>query len=340
MSSTSSKNITIQLWTDLYYCRVIGIWYPEAPAEEDNAVPFNDAPFLLVLSSMFEPREEVQGGNPVAPGQHPIPKDFLEKQIRHMSYLFANEFGIFQPKSKAAAKAFIAKNTISYKMIKEIDVTVSPATGSMTLRDLRNFIDQYTEDEQKEIQVLTVGEHPLDADAKHIEKFIHADKIESQRQYISVTKLTPVYGVENAYIKNTPLPVDPAFSSLPPGTADAEMSQAVLAETEAAIAEDNTNREALETFDNMSEIEVPVLDDSGVPILDDDGNPVTEKVVPDRIQVLEKMLEDKNKQMMDVGLLTPTIPKDDDEELQPMSEADIFPDGGTGDDTKLPKSEI
>ena len=51
-----SKDITIQLWNDLHYCRAIGIWYPEPPEPIELTNPdmeqpyFNDAPFLIVLS--------------------------------------------------------------------------------------------------------------------------------------------------------------------------------------------------------------------------------------------------------------------------------------------------
>lgn len=328
-----SKNITIQIWTDLYYTRTIGIWYPDAPEveapafnEEPSTIKFNDAPYLIVLSGTFTPRQEVQGFNPIAPGQHPIPKDFLESQIRHMSYLFANEFGIFQPKSKAHAKTFIAKQTVSYKMDKEIELTVSPATGSMSLKDLRDSIDQYTEEEQREIKVITVGEHPKDADAKGIENFIHTQKQDGQRQYISVTKLTPVYEIENSYIDKTSLPADPAFASLPPGTDEAPLSQDIISGVAEARAEDASNREALETFDRMIEPVAVMDEETGEPTVNEDGEPVM--VVPevDRIAVLEQMLKDKDQQLIDAGLKNPPIEKTEQEEIPaPMSEADLFP---------------
>jgi len=301
-----SKNITIQVWTDLYYARTIGIWYPDAPT--DPSIDFNDAPFLIVLSSMYEPRQEVQGFNPVAPGQHPIPKEFLESQIRHMSYLFANEYGIFQPKSKALAKTFIAKQTVSYNMIKEIDMTVSPATGSMSLKDLRDSIDQYTEEEQKKIKVITVGENSKDADAKGIDDFIYTQKQDGQRQYISVTKLAPVYEINDPYIDNAPLPADPAVASLPPGTENNPISQEIIGEVGAARAKNTTNKEALKTFDKMTE----------------GADPTADK--PDRIAVLEQMIKDKDKQLIDAGLKKPPIEPEDDSDIPaPMSEADLFP---------------
>lgn len=324
-----SKNITIQIWTDLYYTRTIGIWYPEPPSPIELTTPdqeqpsFNDAPFLIVLSGTFTPRSEVMGGNPVAPGQHPMPKEFLESQVRHMSYLFANEFGIFQPQDKAHAKTFIAKQTVGYKMVKEMDINVSPATGSMSLKDLRDSIDQYTEQEQKDIKVITVGEHPKDADAKGIEEFIHTDKASSTRQYISVTKLTPVYEIENSYIEKSPLPVDPAVSSLPPGTADAPLSQDQIALTVDAKQTDNTNRETLETFDTMSE-PVAVVDESGKPVVDESGKPITEVPEVDRIAVLEKMLKDKDQQLIDAGLKDPIIPKDDTIIPEPITDEEAF----------------
>ena len=124
------KTIKIQVWTDNYYCKVIGIWRPH---EEEGAIPeepdpnsptkYKDEtkmnlPKYVVLSSVFEPRSEVLGFNPIAPGQHPIPKDFLEDQTRQISYMFANDIGVFTPPNKQIAAKFIAKETLNYKMIK------------------------------------------------------------------------------------------------------------------------------------------------------------------------------------------------------------------------------
>jgi len=313
-----SKTIKIQVWTDLNYCRVIGIWYPEEP---EDAIDFNDAPYLLVLSSIFEPRTEVMGNNPIAPGQHPIPKDFLEKQIRHISYLFANDFGTFQPYSKGIAKTFLAKQTVSYKKIKEFDMTVTPASGSISLKAFRDSIDQYTEEEQEAIQVMTIGENPQDAHAKDIEDFIHVEKSDNMEQYISITKLTPVYKVDDPYIVKTSLPEDPAFSSLPPGTEDAEASQEFIENVESKKTEDTINRETLKTYDTLSETPQPVLDENGDQVLDENGEPVTELKKPTREEVLEALLKDKESQL---AALQPQPVK---EKLpQPLSEADLFPE--------------
>jgi len=322
-----SKQITIQLWTDLNYCRVIGIWYPEAPEPIELDTPdqsqpyFNDSPFIIVLSSIFKPRTEVMGNNPVAPGQHPMPKDFMEQQVRHMSYLFANEFGIFQPETKAITKSFLAKQTFSYKMVKEFNMNVTPATGAMSLKDLKNSIEQYSIEDQEKIQVLTVGENPIDADAKGIENFIHTDTNDGTRQYISVTKLANVYPIDNPYIVKSILPEDPSIASLPPGTQDAELSQAFVNEAEAAKQIDTTNREALEVFDNLSAEPQPVLDENGEPTMDENGEPVTAIVQPSREEILEELLKQKNAKIAE---LEPDEPK----EImpQPMTEADQFPE--------------
>jgi len=231
-------------------------------------------------------------------------------------------------------------------MVKEIQMNVRPANGSMSLRDLRNSIDQYTEEEQKEIQVMTIGENPIDADAKHIEQFIHSDKIDiQQRQYISVTKLTDVYGIEDPYIKNTQMPEDPAFSSLPPGTADADMSQEFVSEAEAAIELDNFNRDSLKTFDELAQ-PTPVMDEDGEPMIDEAGEPIMEVTKPDRIAVLEQMVKDRDTKLIDAGLKEPIIPVDDFAPPPPMSENDMFPEeaaeqeaAATSNDEFTPRGE-
>lgn len=275
----------------MYYCRVIGIWYPDTLKD-------NEAPFVIVTSSMFEPRSEVMGHNPIAPGQHPMPKEFMTQQVRHMSYLFANEFGIFQAPSKPLFKTFIAKQTIGYSMVKEFKMNVTPASGSISLEDLRNSIDQYTIEEQKKIQVMTIGEHPKDANAKHIDQFIHTDKNDNIQQYISITKLVPVYNVDDVYINNSQLPQDPAAQSFAPGTDEHPLVKNMLADVATAIEADTLNRELL-----------GVIDSSATPL--------------NKEEVLSASLANKNKLLIDTGIIPPTLPQ---KEVipQPMSEHDLY----------------
>lgn len=286
-----SKNITIQIWTDMFYCRTVGIWYP-------STLKDNEAPFVIVTSSMFEPREEVMGTSPIAPGQHPMPKEFMEQQVRHMSYLFANEFGIFQAPSKPLFKTFMAKQTTGYSMVKEFKMNVTPATGSITLEDLRNSIDQYSIEEQKRIQVMTVGEHPKDADAKHIDQFIHSDKYDGIQQYISITKLVPVYNVDDTYIVNSHLPLDPLSQSFAPNTETHPLVQNELEKVSSVIEIDRLNRELLA-------------------IIDASPTPLT------REEALMTSLSNKNSQLIGTGIISPTLPTRE-EIPQPMKESDMY----------------
>lgn len=239
-----SKKINIQVWTDMYYCRIIAFWYP--PATLENSDP---APFVLVTSSMFEPREEVMGINPIAPGQHPIPKDFLQQQLRHVSYMFANQFGIFQPPSKQLYATFIAKQTVGYSMIKELEMEVSAAHGSIKLGELKEILETYNLEELENIRVLTVGENPLDAHAKDIESAIHFSPDLKEERYFSMNIMMPVYEVEDIYIDNSQMPSDPITQSYPPGTAAAEIVQKELETTTNIILEDRINKEILSIID-------------------------------------------------------------------------------------------
>lgn len=319
------KNITIQVWTDNYYCRIIGIWRPHEepgaiPQEPDPESPTKyidetrmNLPRYIVLSSVFEPRQETMGHNPVAPSQHPIPKDFLDDQTRQISYMFANDMGIFTPPTKAAAATFMAQQTVGYKKKKEIKRTVRPASGTMTLKELRQAIDQYTPEEQEKIPVMIMGEHPNDTAKKNIDDFIHNPKStgngETIPQYISVTKITPVYVLEDPYINNSPLDSDQIQKSLPPGTEDAPMSVEATAGTIAAVEENQTNKEVLQTFDEMNEAPPePILDEDGNPVVDENGEPMMKpKPELDRLAVLEELLKKKTKQLIDAGLQEPPI---------------------------------
>ena len=252
----TNKTIKIQVWTDLFYARFIAIWRPE---ESTNYIPpVNDTrsdqekniPFLLVTSSMYQGRNEVIGLNPIAPSQHPMPADFLQQQVRHISYMFANEFGIFQPPSKADANTFLAKMTVNYSLVKEFDLTVSPANGSTNLKLFRDSLSAYSTEELESIQVMMVGENPDDSYAKHIDDFIYTPKNDSLPQYITITKLMDVYNTD-PYINNSMLPNDPTVDSIPPGTSEAPLSQNVLNSTNNALANDKAELEILKTYDTM-----------------------------------------------------------------------------------------
>lgn len=252
----TNKTIKIQVWTDLFYARFIAIWRPEESA--NYIPPVNDTrsdqekniPFLLVTSSMYQGRNEVIGLNPIAPSQHPMPADFLQQQVRHISYMFANEFGIFQPPSKADANTFLAKMTVNYSLVKEFDLTVSPANGSTNLKLFRDSLSAYSTEELESIQVMMVGENPDDSYAKHIDDFIYTPKNDSLPQYITITKLMDVYNTD-PYINNSMLPNDPTVDSIPPGTSEAPLSQNVLNSTNNALANDKAELEILKTYDTM-----------------------------------------------------------------------------------------
>ena len=306
------KNITIQVWTDNYYCRLIGIWRPH---EEPDAIPEEDTtpinpqsnlPRYIVLSAVYEPRSEVLGNNPVAPGQHPIPKEFLDDQTRQISYMFANDMGIFTPPSKQAAASFIAKQTNGYKMKKEIKREVRPANGTMTMKDLRDSLGKYTDDELEAMPVMILGENPKDADKRGLSEFIYTDRNGTPEQpsipqYITVTKITPVYELEDPYISNLPITEDHIEKSLPPGTADEPMSAEVTSGAIALAETDAMNRDALAVADEMKEIQSePILDENGEPIM-------TEPPVIDRVTVLEELLKKKDQELIDAGIKKPVI---------------------------------
>lgn len=315
------KNITIQVWTDNYYCRVIGIWRPH---EEPGATPTTaltpqenakaNLPRYIVLSSVYEPRIEVLGNNPIAPGQHPIPKEFLDDQTRQISYMFANDMGIFTPPSKQIAATFLAKQTNGYKMKKEIKREVRPANGTMTMKDLRDSLGKYSDEELEAMPVMILGENPKDADKRGLSEFIYTDRNGTPEQpsipqYITVTKITPVYELEDPYISNLPITEDHIEKSLPPGTADEPMSAEVTSGAIALAETDAMNREALAVADEMKEIQPePILDEDGEPMMDENGEPMmTEPPVIDRVTVLEELLKKKDQELIDAGIKKPVI---------------------------------
>jgi hypothetical protein len=311
-----SKNITIQVWTDNYYCKVIGIWRPhEEPGAipEDTNIPQDSVrinlPHYIVLSSVYEPRSEVMGHNPVAPGQHPIPTEFLEDQTRHISYMFANDVGVFKPPTKNHAGSFMARQTMGYKLKKEIKREVRPASGSMNMKQLRDSLNQFSDSELEGMPVMVMGEHPKDIEKRKLDSFLYTAKSDNPEeisipQYITVTKSIPVYELEDPYINNSPITADHIEKSLPPETEDFPASKELIDGAMAAAETDQLNRESLAMADELKALEpVPILDAKGNPVLDDDGKPMVEEPpVIDRVRVLEELLKKKEQQLVDAGL--------------------------------------
>jgi len=280
----SSKTVRIQVWTDLYYVRFIGIWRPEEA--EGNEPDPNDPrplqqqnlPWLLVLSAIYKGREEVIGLNPVAPSQHPMPPEFMRRYIRQIAYMFANEYGICKPPSKAHSAIFLDKHTRGYKKVKEIDVQVMSSRGSMNLKELRDHLNGFEDEWLESKQALVIGEHPDDAAKRDLGMYRYTphengalitdddgvpildDDGEQQYtkqpdQYLTITKIINVYELQNPYINKSAVTSETIAESLPPGTEGAEISQEIIAQQEAAIAANDAELELLKQIDRMKEAE-------------------------------------------------------------------------------------
>lgn len=252
------KNIKIQVWTDLYYAKFIAIWRPE---EESDYVALDpdtrpeqerNIPHLFIIDSMYKGRDEVVGYSPVAPSQHPMPPEYMKRYIRHISYCFANGYGVFVPPNKAAAETFLAKQKVGYTMNKEIKVTVSPVQGSMSLKEFRDSLNGYTEEQLKKIKVRTLGENPEDARTNKLDDYIHTFQTSTTEQYFTVTKLMNVYDTEDTTINNTPLSPSTIINGQPPGTLSTAMGAAEAAKTTAAIATNAADAAIMNTAGNMN----------------------------------------------------------------------------------------
>ena len=320
-----TKEISIQVWIDSTFVRTIGLWYPpiadtkttpvepttdidlidsttntfeSEPIVEEEVLPMEKgAPFIIVSSSMFDPRDETTGLSPIVIGQSNMPKEFVETTIRNMSYLFANEIGMFQPRTKAIADIFLTKQTFSYTLVKEENMTVTPVQGSQSLKDLGDFINQFSLEEQEKIKVINNTEKPSTTASKHIEDFIFADKMDKQAIYVTVTKLADIYETEDPYINMTQMPEN-STDSLPPALIDTPEGDAIVANAEAVIEADTAERETLEAHDNIVEEATPT-----------EEKKTPEAPKPTREEALEELLKMKNKQLMDAGIIPPTTPE-------------------------------
>ncbi len=318
------KNIRIQVWTDLYYVKFIGIWHPEesSPPNVDDPRPGQEQnlPVLLVLSAMYKGRQEVVGNSPVAPSQHPMPPDFLKKYVRQISYIFANEHGLFKPPSKSHGAVFLEKQTVGYKLSKEINVAVTTARGSMNLKELRNHLNGYDDLWLEDRYAVVVGEHPDDAAKRQLEHSIYTPHESGMPvygtdglplmdedgepvltfepdQYITITKIIDVYNMQNPYINKSQITTETIAESLPPGTEDAEISQEIIENTEDVISADDAELELLKQIDRQREEEKAAL---AAEVTD-----VERDFTRDEIQ--QATIIDLRKQLADLGVVNPDI---------------------------------
>ncbi len=253
----ADKKVRIQVWTDIYYAKFVGIWRPEEdlPLDQDDPRPSQEQniPYLFVLSTMYKGRQEVIGNSPIAPSQHPMHPDILKKNIRDMCYLFANEIGIFKPPTKAHSSMWLEKQTVGYQKIKEFDVVIRPAYGSMTLKALRDHLSGYDEEWLEQHYAMIQAEHPDDAAERDLDEYIYTplEPADEPDQYISITKLIKVYEVTNPYLNNFPVTPEMAAESLPPGSEDHPLSKEETAKTNDAIATNDAELALLKKHDEM-----------------------------------------------------------------------------------------
>lgn len=256
---SAERNIKIEVWVDSYYARFIAIWYPEE--EKDFVIPENDTrseqeknlPVMLVTTVMFKGRREVVGNNPIVPSQHPMPAEFLKEQVRGMAYMFSNNIGLFQASSKGQASTFLSRMSVGFNKVKEMRMRVTPPEPTMSLKDLRDGLNGFTDEQLKKIQVATISENPLDVVKRGLDSCIYSIGDEPLPQLITVSNIFNVYDVENPYINNSNLPtIDQAKEGLA-GMEGNPLADKSLNATESAIAKNDMELEMLKTIDKMVE---------------------------------------------------------------------------------------
>ena len=211
------KNIKIQVWTDVYYAKFIAIWRPEeepdyvAPDPDTRTEQEKNVPVLLVQNCVYEAKNQMVGNNPVSPNDHPMSQDFLNKQIRHICYCFANDYCVFQPPTKAAAELFLAKMRVGYTLDHEYHIPISMQQGNMCLYDLITSAQQFDTYELKKIKIQVNGKHPHDV--VDMQDFTHTMG-KSPPQFITLTHITPVHDTPASLAQS----VDLSAIGKPPGT--------------------------------------------------------------------------------------------------------------------------
>jgi len=167
-------NIKIQVWKDLSYVRIIGVWYSEeesdfiAPENDTRSIQEKNIPHIAVLSA-YE-AQKIADAN------------FLEKNIDTVKMMFIKKQGIFQPASKVEAETFLAKMCVGYKLEQEIKLNLSDNISSIEGEKLAKMVDIKTlalvAEKQKLDRAIELG----------LEKFIYT--ADGSKQYLTVTYLS------------------------------------------------------------------------------------------------------------------------------------------------------
>lgn len=298
MDIKKDKNITIEVWTNSFYSKFIGIWRPEeeewfeqyAPGEDPRADIERNVPHILIMSSAFTERPEVIGNNPIAPTQHPMSPFDVRRQVRHMAYMFANYYGVMKMDTIVKADLLLVKERLGFTKVKEYKLTVSPTRGTtpMTLLDLKTqLVKNYTDGQLAAVQVLTVGENFEDMEAKELQGYVHKATGDGANwdQYITITKIANVYEVDDPYLDT--------YARI--------LKDPTIKYTEMEIEEDPDAMEDVDKSENGG----GQLDDElnalkaidGIGMLEGDtaAETVKEEITPDKMKI--KLLEAKIKNM-------------------------------------------
>lgn len=260
MNKINTKNITIELWTNLYYAKFIAIWRPEEdggttpkPGEDERPEDERNLPYYYVTSVTYKGRNEVVGGNPIAPSQHPMPISFLESQVRSISYMVANGFGLFQPPSLVQARNFISREVLGYRKVKEMQVEVFAPTELMSLKNYKKLIlDNFTDAEMQSIKVMAISEHPNDTILKGVDNAVHIPNGYQTEQYITVTNIDNIYKIDDPYISFNTLPDDP-YGKYPRAVLGDPTEIDSINETLDAIASSDAELELIKTYDKLTQ---------------------------------------------------------------------------------------
>jgi len=242
--------IRFQIYNKSFYSMAVGTYYD----------PNNDnVPFVIVLPSAYKPREEVQGFNPIAPGQHPMPKEHIINQINNITFMFEKRMGMYQAENKARYKAFLAKQTNGYSIVIDQYIKLENIQGSISLLDLKRKLEGYSDETllKTSVPIIEQNEREVRNIYNNVERYkLPIETINDNIQFpefISLTKYGPKLGLSDLYpyIKNSPLPENTLERNRIPGTEDALIVKISNQETIKALSKDEIYRKVLELYDEL-----------------------------------------------------------------------------------------
>jgi hypothetical protein len=185
----------IEVYHKLYYIKLVGYLFEN----EDD-----DIPYVTINSLIYNPKEtQLADENIPTTLRFIIPEDFLETQIRQLLLRLKDRSNVFKPNNMKLLENYLKRETLHYELLKRYTFELKEIEGLMTGFDLKTYLEEYSDEELKNIKIPIKIENLEDTKLKNMEKYIFVDKETNKtKEYITITKIGETYNIDVSDIIN------------------------------------------------------------------------------------------------------------------------------------------